>query len=182
MPVAGEIVEKIELPDGVSAELKNNNLTIKGKNGTLNRTFIHPRIKVTKKGNRITIRCNLPNKRENALFGTWRSHINNMVTGVTEGFSYRMKIVYSHFPIKVSVRDDTFVIENFLGERHPRSAKIMGTTKIQVSGDQVILTGSNKEEVGQSAANIELATKIKNYDPRVFQDGIYLIGKGSGSD
>ncbi|UCH88980.1 MAG: 50S ribosomal protein L6 [Thermoplasmata archaeon] len=182
MPVAGEINTEVKLPQGVSAEYKANLLTIKGTKGELKRIFKHPRLNLNLKGNTIKLSCRLPNRRENALFGTWQSHIQNMIKGVTEGFSYRMKIVYSHFPIKVSVREGTFVIENFLGERHPRQAKIVGETKVKVSGDQVILTGHNIEHVGQSAANIEQATKIKNYDPRVFQDGIYLVGKGSGSD
>lgn len=179
MPVAGKIYEEIELPDGVSVDYRSNVLTVKGKNVTLQRIFKHPRLLLELDGKLIKLSCKLPNRRENALFGTWRAHVNNMVRGVTKGFTRRMKIVYSHFPIKVSVRDDTFIIENFLGERHPRFAKIVGDTKVQVSGDQVILTGSNVEDVGQSAANIEQATKIRGYDPRVFQDGIYLVSKES---
>jgi len=179
MPVAGKIYEEIELPDGVTAEYKSKVLTVKGKNGVLTREFKHPRIDLKVDGNKVKLACGLPRRRENALFGTWRSHVRNMVRGVTEGFTRKMKIVYSHFPIKVSVRDDIFVIENFLGERHPRQARIVGETKVQVSGDQVILTGNNVEDVGQSTANIEQATKIKGYDPRVFQDGIYLVSKES---
>lgn len=180
MPIAGEIYTEIKMPEGVKAVYKDQTLTISGPNGTLTRTFKHPRLVLELPGkNLITIKCTMPNRRENALFGTWRSHVKNMIAGVKEDFRYKMKIVYSHFPIKVHVRDNTFVIENFLGERHPRSAKIMGETKVQVSGDQVILSGNNLEHVGQSAANIELATRIKRYDPRVFQDGIYLIDRGS---
>lgn len=179
MPVAGEISEEVKLPKGVTATYKADILSIKGANGRLTRIFKHPRLILRLEGSTVKLTCKMPRRRENALFGTWRSHINNMIKGVTEGFQYKMKIVYSHFPIKVSIRERTFVIENFLGERHPRNAKIIGETKVQVSGDQVILTGNNIEHVGQSAANIEQATKIKHYDPRVFQDGIYLIGKGS---
>ena len=180
MPVTGKIDEEIQLPKGVSAGYKNNVLTISGKNGKLTRLFKHPRIIMKLEKDKVKITCSLPNRKENALLGTWRSHVKNMIAGVTDGYQYKMKIVYSHFPIKVSVREKVFVIENFLGERHPRQARILGETKVQVSGDQVILTGNNIEEVGQSAANIEQATKIKHYDPRVFQDGIYLTGKGSG--
>jgi large subunit ribosomal protein L6 len=86
-----------------------------------------------------------------------------------------MKIVYSHFPIKTHVKDNELIIENFLGEKLPRRAKIVGDTKVKISGDQIILTGTNIELIGQSMANIEHATEIKNYDPRVFQDGIYLV-------
>ena len=100
-----------------------------------------------------------------------------MMEGVTNGFEYEMKIVHSHFPIKTSVKGDTFVIENFLGERSPRKAKILGDTKIQVKGNDVLVTGTDLEKVSQTAANIERATVIKGFDSRVFQDGIYITKK-----
>jgi large subunit ribosomal protein L6 len=100
-----------------------------------------------------------------------------MTVGVTTGFEYKMKIVYAHFPIKASPKGNTFVIENFLGEKSPRKAKILGTTKVTVKGDQVVLNGQDVELVGQTAANIERATKIKGFDPRIFQDGIYIVEK-----
>jgi large subunit ribosomal protein L6 len=100
-----------------------------------------------------------------------------MLVGATKGFEYKMKIVYAHFPIKTAIKGDTFVIENFLGEKFPRKTKILGVTKVQVKGDQVVLNGPNVEDVGQTAANIEKATKIKGFDPRVFQDGIYITEK-----
>ncbi len=112
------------------------------------------------------------------MLETIKAHINNMITGVTKGFTYKMKIVYAHFPMTVKVQGDKVIIENFLGERHPRKAKILGDTKVQVKGDEVHITGIDKEDVGQTMANIEQATKIKRRDPRVFQDGIYLISKG----
>jgi large subunit ribosomal protein L6 len=88
-----------------------------------------------------------------------------------------MKIVYAHFPMTVKADGSKVTIENFLGERHPRTAKILGDTQVQIKGDEVIVSGINKEEVGQTMANIEQATKIKGRDPRVFQDGIYLVEK-----
>jgi large subunit ribosomal protein L6 len=102
-----------------------------------------------------------------------------MMKGVTEGFEYRMKIVYSHFPIKTKLQDNEVVIENFLGEKQPRKAKILGGTTVKISGDQIILNGIDLEAVSQSAANIERATIIKNFDPRIFQDGIYVIEKSN---
>ncbi len=119
----------------------------------------------------------MPRKKEKALLGTYGAHIRNMIVGVTKGYEYKMKIVFAHFPIKASVKGDTFMIENFLGEKHPRKARILGITKVNVKGDLVDLTGPDVEAVGQTAANIERATKIKGFDPRVFQDGIYIIQK-----
>jgi large subunit ribosomal protein L6 len=182
MPVAGRTERTVELPDGVTVAVNDRTVTVKGPNGELTRTFPTSRIQIALEGKVVKLVCTLPKKRENALLGTFAAHIRNMVRGVSKGFEYKMKIVYSHFPVKASVKNDEFVIENFLGEKHPRRAKIMGSTKIVVKGDEVTLTGPDKEHVGQSAANIEQATAIKGYDPRVFQDGIYITSKGGVTD
>ena len=68
-------------------------------------------------------------------------------------------------------------ISNFLGEKRPRRAKIVGSTQVEIKGDVLLVNGPDIEAVGQTAANVEQATKIKNYDPRVFQDGIYIVEK-----
>ena len=88
-----------------------------------------------------------------------------------------MKMVYSHFPIQLRVDGDRLVIGNFLGEKKDRTAWIQSGVDVSLNGDEVIVTGINKESVGQTAANIEQATRIKARDPRVFQDGIYVVGK-----
>ncbi|HDM44934.1 MAG TPA: 50S ribosomal protein L6, partial [Candidatus Bathyarchaeota archaeon] len=106
--------------------------------------------------------------------------INNMIKGVTEGFVYKMKIVFSHFPISVRVDGDQVLIENFTGEKSPRRAKIIGDTKVTVKGDDIIIEGIDINAVSQTAANIQQATKIKNKDPRVFLDGIYVYETSSG--
>jgi large subunit ribosomal protein L6 len=100
-----------------------------------------------------------------------------MIKGVTQGFEYRMKVVYSHFPMQLKVEGKKLLINNFLGEKKARYANILGETKVKTGADMVTITGINKEDVGQTAANIEQATKIKRFDPRVFQDGIYIVEK-----
>jgi large subunit ribosomal protein L6 len=89
-----------------------------------------------------------------------------------------MKTVYSHFPIKTSVDGNKFIIENFLGERAPRTALILDGVDVQVKGDDVVASGIDKEKVGQTVANIERATAVKRRDIRVFQDGVYQTSKG----
>ncbi|MFQ6127641.1 MAG: 50S ribosomal protein L6 [Thermoplasmata archaeon] len=179
MPVSGRIEERVEIPDGVDLAIDGERMIISSQQATLERRFSHPRVFVRKDGSEVVVSCEFPRKKEAALVGTFASHIRNMILGATKGFQCRMRIVYSHFPMKVSVKEEekVLLIENFLGERHPRRAKIMGETKVMIEGDMVKLTGHSKEDVGQSAANIEQATKIRGYDPRVFQDGIYIIEK-----
>ncbi len=116
-------------------------------------------------------------KEQKAMVGTFTSHIKNLITGVNEGFECKMTIVYAHFPMQVKVDGKTLIIGNFLGEKKPRVAKILGETKVKVSGNEVTISGINKEDVGQTAANIEQKTKIKRFDPRIFQDGIYIVQK-----
>jgi large subunit ribosomal protein L6 len=182
MAVAGLTKEIVDIPDGVEAKVDGLTVTVKGPKGEQSRTFPVSRIDIKMEGKTFVLRTELPGKKDYALIGTFRSHINNLLIGVSQGFEYKMKIVYSHFPVKAGMKDEVFVIDNFLGEKHPRTANIVGDTKVVVKGDEVTLTGSNKEHVGQSAANIEQATKIKGYDPRVFQDGIYIVTKGGVLD
>ena len=173
-----EIKEEIMIPDNVQATLENNNITISGEKGSLTRFFSHPKIDIKLMEKTITISCKQPRRKEKALVGTWVAHINNMIKGVTEGFEYKMKTVFSHFPIKTSVEGNEFIIQNFLGERAPRKAKILEGVTVEAKGEEITVTGIDKEKVGQTVANIERATKVKYRDVRVFQDGIYRTSRG----
>jgi large subunit ribosomal protein L6 len=177
MPLTGLKEERVKIPDGVQVKLEGDQVLVAGKGVTLQRTLSHPRVTMAVESGEVKIRSEYPDRRDGALVGTFAAHVRNMILGVTEGFTYEMKIVYSHFPVKATVKGEVFIIENFLGEKFPRKADIRGATKVEVKGDQVILTGPDIEAVSQSAANIEQATKIKGFDPRVFQDGIYITKK-----
>jgi len=171
------IEEKVEVPKGVTVKIEGQEVTVKGKAGELKRSFPHTKVKLSQKDNHVIVSCEYPRTEDKAAVGTFASHIQNMVDGVQGGFEYHMKIVYSHFPMKASAKGDKFVIENFLGEKAPRYAPIVRNTKITVKGNEVVLQNADLEAVAQTAANIERACRIKGYDPRVFQDGIYIIEK-----
>ena len=177
MPVAGMLEEVVEIPDGVQVRIDEDFVVVTAKGHILRRRLSHPRVQVLVEGKQAKVRSEYPRRREAALVGTFAAHLRNLVVGVTEGFTYEMKIVYSHFPVKATVKGSEFVIENFLGEKFPRKTRILGETKVEVKGDQVLLTGPDLEAVGQTAANIEQATKIRGFDPRIFQDGIYITKK-----
>ena len=101
-----------------------------------------------------------------------------MVKGVTDGFTYTLKALYSHFPMTLAVKGNEFVVNNYFGERVPRSSAILNGVNVKVQNKtEVIVSGIDKEAVGQTAANIERSTTVKKRDRRVFQDGIYLIEK-----
>ncbi len=177
MPVAGMLEELVEVPDGVQVRVEGDSVIVAGHGHTLRRKLSHPRVQISVKGKQAAVRCEFPRRREAALVGTFAAHLRNMIVGVKDGFTYEMKIVYSHFPMKATVKGSEFVIENFLGEKFPRKTTILGDTKVELQGDSVVLTGPDVEAVGQTAANIEQATRIRGLDPRIFQDGIYITKK-----
>jgi len=175
-----EIKEEISIPQDITIEIDDaKTLKVTGPKGSLQRILEHPSIDIKKSGDKIKISCILPKKKEKALVGTFISHIKNMIQGVTTGFEYKMKTVYSHFPIKTTLKDKEVIIDNFLGEKYPRKAIIYGDTSVEIKGDELILTGIDIEKVSQTAANIERATRVKKRDRRVFQDGIYITNKGN---
>lgn len=172
-----DLKKQVMVPDTVTVEKKDDILTVKGEQGELVRSFIHPKINISFKDNLVEIFAKNVKKKEKAIIGTWESHIKNMIKGVSTGFEYKMKTFYSHFPIKTSVEGDFFIIKNFLGEKYPRKAKIIKEVKVESKGDDVTVRGLDKEKVGQTVSNIERATSVKRRDVRVFQDGVYLISK-----
>jgi len=169
--------ETVALPAGVTFTVRPGHLTAKGPLGTVDRPFPSEVLELTTEGTTAQLHLLLPadRKRAQALLRTWAAHLTNLAGGLTRGVEARMKVVAAHFPMKVSVRGEEVVIENFLGEKYPRSTRLGPGTKAVVEGDIVTLSGHDVEQVGQSAANIERVTHIRDYDPRVFQDGIYLI-------
>jgi len=175
-----ETATLVKIPEGVKVKVEGRVVTVTGEKGTLTRDFSHAPIFILLEGNVVKVQANWPRKKEASLVGTVSSHIKNMITGVTKGFTYKLKIVFSHFPISVKVGEKTVAIENFTGERSPRVAKIMGEAKVVAKGEDVIIQGINIEDVSQTASNIERATKVKLKDPRVFLDGIYVYERHEG--
>ena len=171
-------VRKINIPAGVKVSLDGMHLRVTGPKGQLSRNVRFPQVTVTCDGKEVTISTESRRKEITAMVGTLEAHTKNMCRGVTEGYEYHMKVVYSHFPIQLKLQGNRLEIANFLGEKKSRHARIEPGVTIKVGNDEVILSGIDRELVGTSAANIEHATRIRNRDPRVFQDGIYMVQRG----
>jgi large subunit ribosomal protein L6 len=173
------IKEEIKIPADVSVTIEGKTVHVKGQKGSMSKVLAHPRILLTITGNVVQISCSqTPRRKDKALIGTFKAHIRNMIKGVSQGYECKMKTVFSHFPIKTSVEGKYLLIQNFLGERFPRRAEILESVKVDIKGETITLTAIDKEKVGQTAVNIERATKVKNRDIRVFQDGIYIVKRG----
>lgn len=173
----GEGLVMLELPEGVTASLQGRSLFVKGPNGNATKVFQRIPVEVEVKGNQVTIRPFTDKKKDRISANTFLSIVKGLVHGVTKGYEYKMKVVFAHFPVTVKVKEDNVVIENFMGERSPRLAKILAGCKVSTEGDDVIIKGTSLEQIGQTAANVEQATRIKRKDQRIFLDGIYVYEK-----
>lgn len=174
---------EVTIPEGVEVKLDGKVVEVKGSMGVLREDFSHAPVELKLEKGRIVVFAVWPRKRQRALVHTIASLINNMIIGVTKGFTYKLKIVYAHFPMSIKVEEakKRVVIENFMGEKSPRVARIVGDVKVETSGDDIIVRGIRLQDVSQTAANIEQATKVKNKDLRVFLDGIYVYEKSKGA-
>ena len=172
------IEHNVVIPEGVTATLVDGKVTITGPSGSLSRDFVDAKVSIFEEGGALLIRVDLPRRKEKAMAGTWKAHLNNMIKGVTDGFTYNLKAFYSHFPMTMAVKGNQLVVNNYFGERVPRTANILAGVDVKVQNKvEVVVSGMDKEAVGQTAANIERCTTVKNRDRRVFQDGIYLLEK-----
>lgn len=168
----------INIPENVKITTQDAQLIVTGANATSTRKFSHPRITITKDDNIIKIKTDSPQRKDRAVIGTWTTHIKNMLYGAENDFKYTLKILYTHFPITLKVQDDLVVISNFMGEKGTRRAKIHKDVKVNIQKDTITITGPSKDDVGQTAANLEQATKQKSKDIRIYQDGVYITKKG----
>ncbi|MFB6162847.1 MAG: 50S ribosomal protein L6 [Halococcoides sp.] len=178
-----------KLPDAVDATVDHLDLTVEGPEGTVSRRLWYPDVSVSIEevpteadGNddtveAVVIESNESDAETRATLGTFESHVENMIHGVQETWSYEMEVYYSHFPMQVSVEGDEVVIENFLGETAPRRTAIHGNTTVEVDEESITLSGPNIEDVGQTAADIEQLTRVTDKDARIFQDGVYITEK-----
>lgn len=171
------IERMIEIPEGVTAQLEGTLLVVTGPKGELSRTMRYPKVEVRCVGQSFMASTVSDRKKIMAMCGTFVAHAGNMCKGVTDGFEYRMKVVYSHFPIQLKLSGNRLEIINFLGEKQSRSARIDEGVFVTLGNDEIILNGIDKEAVGTTAARIERATRVRKRDPRVFQDGIYIVEK-----
>lgn len=173
------IEHTVTIPEEVTASISEDGVvTVTGPKGSLSREFRSSFIDLIQDGAGLIVRVDMPRRKQRALAGTWNAHLNNMIKGVTEGFTYNLKAFYSHFPMTLAVNGNTFTVNNYFGERVPRTADILDDVSVKVNNKvEIVVSGIDKEAVGQTAANIERCTTVKGRDRRVFQDGIYLLSK-----
>jgi len=178
--------EELEIPEGVTVAVKSRVIVVTGPRGTLTKNVRHInmdlRLVKGKKSNKVTLAVWQGNRKHVACLRTVKSLISNMVTGVTKGFLYKMRAVYAHFPINCIIQENGHKLEirNFLGEKTVRHVDMLDGVTVSESKaqkDELIIEGSDIENVSQSAASIQGICRVRNKDIRKFLDGIYVSDK-----
>jgi len=177
---AEKFQDEVTIPEGVKIVQNKHMLGFEGPLGKTFKSFRNIPVNIEIAEGKVLLKATGFRKRDYSILHTARSMIRNICEGLIEGYTIKMKVVFAHFPITVKVEGRTILIENFQGERAPRSTHIVGNTKVIPKGEDIILTGEVWTDITQTAANIELKTKVKNKDHRVFLDGIYVYEKKKG--
>ena len=173
-----EKIEKIiEIPEGIDVKI-DGKIVVKGPKGDIERKFSYPGINLEVSEKKILIFSEKCTQREKKIIMTTAAHITNMINGVQEKFKYKLQVCSVHFPITVKIDGNFLKVKNFFGETKERKALILPGVKAEIKGDIIEVESVDREKAGQTAANIETATKVRSKDRRIFQDGIYIIEKG----
>ncbi len=165
---------EVNLPEGVSATFADGNLLVTGPLGKVSQDFSKVPVMLTVRDSKVSASTTGTRRKDKAILNTARSMVTNAIEGVVSGYEYKLKLVFAHFPVTVRVQGNRVLVENFYGERAPRVADIVGDSKVEVKGEDITVTGVSVRDVGQTAANLEQATKVKRKDQRVFLDGVYV--------
>lgn len=159
----------VTIPAGVTVDLsaeggsasggKNSTLRIKGPKGELV-LVIHPKVLVEQKDAEIIVTVNKPDeKSERALWGLFRSLINNMVTGVTTGFTKILEI--NGVGYKAAMSGQKLVLN--LGYSHPIEMEVPAGLEAKVEKNAITITGSDRQAVGQFAAVVRSQREPEPY-------------------
>jgi len=166
--------QEVELPEGAEATYKKGILNIEHDGQELEKKLDHAQVDVKIEDGSIVFQTDNQNKGIQSIVKTFSSHTKNMLEGMKNPHTYKLKAVYAHFPMTVKQKGNEIVVENFMGERHPRRAKIDENVDVDVQEEEITVKSSDKEAAAQTAARIEQLSKKGNRDPRTFQDGIYI--------
>jgi large subunit ribosomal protein L6 len=176
-----KLSESLDIPESISCEFSDKVLKCRKDGTELSRLIDVPCLRVLIKDQKVFFECEKGNKNDYKTIKSNIAHMKKMFFGLQKEYVYRLEACNVHFPMTLKVESDRLIINNFLGEKMPRFAKILPGVKVDVKGQKITLSSPDKDAAGQTAANFERATKIKSRDRRVFQDGIFLVERPGGA-
>lgn len=172
-------MESVTLPEGFEASYEDGVMTVSDGSDEVTKSMEHALVEVEIDGDEISFTA-LTDKRDvESIEGTFKSHVENMIEGLQEEHVYELSGVYAHFPMTIKQQGDEIHLENFMGERADRVIEVMDGVSVEIDGDDLKLSGADKDAVAQTAARIEQACHKGDRDPRSFQDGVYITKGGN---
>ncbi|KAJ6817841.1 60S ribosomal protein L9-like [Iris pallida] len=178
--------QTMDIPEGITVRVKAKVVEVEGPHGKLTRNFKHLNLdfQLAEGGRKLKVDAWFGSRKTMAAIQTAISHVQNLITGVTKGYRYKMRFVYAHFSINASIANSSSSIEirNFLGEKKVRKVDMLQgvtITRSEKVKDELILDGNDVELVSRSCALINQKCHVKNKDIRKFLDGIYVSEKGT---
>ena len=140
----------ISVPKGVEVDLAGGNISVKGPLGTIGRAS-DPNVEVKKEGDELLLKALGNSRHANAMSGTMRALLANMVTGVTKGFERRLTLVGVGF--RAQAQGDKLNLT--LGYSHPVVHQMPKGVKVATpTQTEIVITGVDKQQVGQVAAEV----------------------------
>jgi large subunit ribosomal protein L6 len=164
------------IPAGIDVSINGKTLTVKGPKGELSRDFDMSTIGIEIAGNEINFTKKKETPFSRALWGTYASHVRNMIQGVTE--PYTKKLILEGIGFKCEVKGDS--VEMALGFSHPVSVKIPAGLTVTNEKNNLIVTGINKEQVGAFTADIRSLKKPEPYKGKGFRYDGEVIRRKDG--
>ena len=172
-----DLMREVEIPEGVEVVVSGNKITVKGNGKELVRSVDNGKVLMAVKDKKFVLKAKGATRRESKMIGTIWAHLKNMIKGIAEDFVYILEVCNVHFPMNVKAEGEKVVIKSFLGETTVREARVMPNTKVDIKGSQITVSSYDIEAAGQTAANLEKATRLTGRDRRIFQDGIFITEK-----
>mmetsp|Transcript_26109 Transcript_26109/g.44539 ORF Transcript_26109/g.44539 Transcript_26109/m.44539 type:complete len:191 (-) Transcript_26109:273-845(-) len=177
----------VKFPEGVTCTVRARIVTVKGPRGVLVQDFKHLPIDLQftdESCTELKVDRWFTSGKAPAAIRSCCSHIENMITGVTKGFKYKMRFVYAHFPINVAItkKDTCIEIRNFLGEKVVRIVDALPGVTVKRSSDvkdEITVEGNDINNVSRTCALTQQICAVKRKDIRKFLDGIYVSHKGN---
>lgn len=160
----------IPIPDKVKVDINGSAVTVTGPKGTLNRE-IHPDISAAVEDNQVMITRSSELKKHRALHGLTRALVNNMVVGVSEGYKIELDMIGVGY--RAEMKGKNLILH--LGYSHPIIHRAPDDISISVEGkeNRIVVTGIDKELVGQVAAKIRGYRKPEPYKGK----GVRYVGE-----
>jgi large subunit ribosomal protein L6 len=151
--------QPIKIPSGVDVKIDDGFLVVKGPLGELRRDFKTSEVAIKKENDEVTVSPKKDNKLSISLWGTYASHIGNMVEGVTKGFE--KKLILEGVGFKVNLEGDNLVLN--LGFSHPVKVNTPEGIKVTVEKNNMTISGFDKEKVGDFTARVRALKKPEPY-------------------